>query len=528
MEGFEIREGRTMMFRHFLFREILRSCVRVLLPVALLLAVGMVVPACSREDDGWYDISDRDSEARMMSSLASYVLERRQVTGVASDAATLRLSFADKSPLLLYRSRIPVIASEGGWWTVNGESRVLPVSEDVLHEVRIASDGQLTLDGNPTGFFFEASFLDRYASGSYVFAVELARDGVYFWDASGRSPFFREITDDFYVVPSYYLSHVVSKERAVEAAMAKGGDAVGAYVFFSDVHWNINYQHSPALIRHLTDFSGIRDVFFGGDVLASRASHKNNALKEGYAFQEAYSPFAPYFYCVYGNHDNNSSSQLDQTNLHLSDEEVFDYLQRQMTTVTMGPYFNFWFDDERLKVRYIGLDTGRFYKEQFRSAMPQTARFLAENLNSVPEGWQVVVVSHLWSNAVTDAQTGVASNVVPPHMLAFMKILDGYNKRKKSNFVYSSTVVPYDFTSAKGRIVYCIGGHSHLDGLFYTEGGIPVVTVATDGKKTVPYGLAVQGTTDEQCVSVFVQDFSAGQVQVFRVGRGKDFSFSFR
>ena len=504
-----------MILRHFFYH-------------ILLLFVLTACLACSQERI-WYEASDIEAESEMMVQLVHNVQDRRQLTHVSLDGSSFRMQFAHQKELLVHSDRIPILSQDHGGWAVNGMGLPIPVNDGPSSvEIKIGSDGMLLLDGVQTGFRYPSSFLDHYqtAASEFVYAIVQDDGGYRFCTTGGLSPVFRVVEDSFYVVPEYYLSHVVEKERMAESAREKSGDSGMAFIFFSDVHWGSNYQHSPSLIRHITDFSGIRDVFFGGDIITSRMTKKADAIKMGESFQSAFSPFAPFFYCVYGNHDNNASSQLTHTERHLSDDEVFGFLQRQMTTVHFGNRFNFWFDDERSHTRFIGLDTGRFYVEQFRPAMPATASFLAETLLSTPDGWHVVIVSHLWANAVTDKQTGIAENVVPPHMKAFLRILDAYNNRAKDNFVYNGIVVPLDFTTGAARIEYCIGGHSHLDGLFHTEGGIPIVTVATDGVLTVPSGMAKEGTIDEQCVTIFVQDFTAGKVELLRIGRGRDFTIS--
>lgn len=496
-------------YRHFCFLAIFLACL-----------------ACSREDV-WYDEDDIDAESGMMTSLVRNIQDRRQLTGTTHDGSSFRMQFANQKELLVHTGRIPVLTPEQGRWAVNGVVSPVLVNDAAYLEAGIGQDGSLLLDGVPTDFRYMSSFLEKYrtSSSEYVYAIVQEEDGCRFCTSGGLSPVFRETEDAFYVVPEYYLSHVTEKERQAESVMTRN-EGTSAFIFFSDAHWGANYQHSPALVRHIVDFSGIRDVFFGGDIITSRMEKKADAIKLGKDFQAAFSPFAPYFYCVYGNHDNNSSSQLTHTERHLSDDEIFGFLQSQMTTVHFGNRFNFWYDDEISHTRYIGLDTGRFYVEQFRPAMPATASFLAETLLSTPKDWHVVIVSHLWANAVTDQKTGVASNVVPPHMKAFLRILDAYNRREKDNFVYSGTVVPLDFTAGSARIEYCIGGHSHIDGLLHTEGGIPIVTVATDGPYTDRSVVAKKGTVSEQCVTVFVQDYVHRRVDLIRVGRGEDSSFN--
>ena len=483
--------------------------------------------ACGREDV-WYDENDIDAESAMMTSLVRNIRDRRQLTNFSQDGTTFRMRFANQTELLVHTGRIPVLSPEQGRWAVNGVVSPALVNDHAPLEAGIGQDGSLLLDGIPVDFRYMSSFLENYRSSSseHVFAIVREGEGFRFCTSLGLSPVFHEVEDDFYVVPDYYLSHVTEKEQLAESIMSRGGEGMSAFIFFSDAHWGTNYQHSPALVRHIVDFSGIRDVFFGGDIITSRMEKKTDAIKMGKDFQSAFSPFAPSFYCVYGNHDNNSSSQLTHTERHLSDDEIFVFLQSQMTTVHLGNRFNFWFDDEKNHTRYIGLDTGRFYVEQFRPAMPATASFLAETLLSTPEDWNVVIVSHLWANAVTDQKTGVASNVVPPHMKAFLRILDAYNRREKDNFVYSGTVVPLDFTAGAARIAYCIGGHSHIDGLLHTESGIPIVTVATDGTYTDRSVIAKKGTVSEQCVPIFIQDFVHRKVDLVRVGRGEVSSFN--
>lgn len=329
-----------------------------------------------------------------------------------------------------------------------------------------------------------------------------------------------ELIDCTPFVPDYYLSHVCEKEKKINDFIALAEGDCASFIFFTDVHWGNNQKNSPAIINHVSYYTPVDDVVFGGDVITTSFDNPLDAIVLGKSFRESFDTLKCNMYYLYGNHDNNSDGHPDEADRHLTDEQVYNYLQQGMSDCSYGNYFNFYFDRDDSKTRFVCLDTGRYYYPQFRDATIETARYLIEALGSTPEGWRIVLLSHLWCNLNSD------NPIRKPYFSSFMKrilrIADNYNNRSKGVFKNNDESIQYDFTQSNSTVVTCIGGHCHLDAVLYSDGGIPVILTTTDSGRTVNGELSTIGTIEEQAVSVFVFDFTNNAIEMIRIGRGDD------
>lgn len=393
--------------------------------------------------------------------------------------------------------RLPALdGGEDGFWTLDGTHTDLPTDEYLKF---CLEEGNDTL--NVKGFLSVDDILYIYLSDDSIRKYSVLREG-------------------FYRVPDYWMEHLVEKEKKIEATIAETGGDYASFVFFTDAHWGFNFKHSSALVRHITEFTPVSDVFFGGDVITDRFGDKSKALALGKDFQASFAYLGPRFFCVYGNHDDNSDGQPKLTANHLSEELVISYLQSQMTELDRKDGYNFYFDDPVSKTRFIGLDTGRYYYNgDFRIKTPDTAQFLVDALQDVPEGWHIVSVSHIW--AVYKLVDGKPSSIFNAYFNTFLKIIDDYNGRKKGTFKYDNTAVDYDFTDAQAEALLCIGGHTHNDKLLHTEGKEPVMIIGADSLKRGDYS-GIQGTIGEQHLVVFVLDYAHRNIHMIFLGDTED------
>ena len=120
-----------------------------------------------------------------------------------------------------------------------------------------------------------------------------------------------------------------------------------------------------------------------------------------------------------------------------------------------------------------------------------------------------------------DFKTGEIKESV--YVRPIIEILENYNLRKKSVFSYGKNSFEYDFSDAGAVVEYCIGGHTHSDGMVLSEKGIPLINVTCDGQQEVAGGAPYKtGTINEQCVTIIVNDYQDKLVKIFHIGRGED------
>ena len=464
-----------------------------------------------------FEIETPEERVEHQAELLDRLRGRLQVCDVSLHSDYYSVRFVSDEVFEFYSEGTPIFSiSNASTWIVNGKDTQIPANYSSLPEVLIDENNSWIIDGIDTGLsayenlnpedvaktiISYTCFIDRQ------FIVVL-KDGTIL-----QSPI---VIDSFYHVPDYWLSTVVEQELEAEAVIeVMEGDGT-AFVFFTDTHWGKNMKRSPALIRHIIDYTPIEDVIFGGDVVTTHSTNLVTPMETGRDFQESFSFLGSNFHCLYGNHDNNSDSQPNKTEYHLSDEQVFSFLQSQMTDVIFGDYFNFYYDNPITKTRIIGLDTGRYYYAQFRDKLPETVQFAIESLNSVPEGWHGLMARHIWCSSSRQSD-GTYKQYLDSGIKPILKVFDDYNARTTGVYKYQKESITYDFSKAGGRVEFCIGGHTHGNYTTSSDGGIPVIIVISDYFATPD-----RGTTQEQSVTMVVADYKNRKLDLFVVGRGED------
>ena len=86
----------------------------------------------------------------------------------------------------------------------------------------------------------------------------------------------------------------------------------------------------------------------------------------------------------------------------------------------------------------------------------------------------------------------------------------------------NSSAISYDFTDASGKVAFCVGGHTHADMDFTSDGGIPVIITETDSKHVRSGLTCTEGTITEFSVNAIIADYDANEIHVIRIGRGED------
>lgn len=305
-------------------------------------------------------------------------------------------------------------------------------------------------------------------------------------------------------LPNHWKDHAQEKVETINRLMAASEDQA-TFLWYSDVHWQQNYKISPSLLKYIGDNTYIDKTVFGGD-LATTGNELENLLEWREAVRDVKN-----HHSVIGNHDNVSA-------VLPSEETRYDFLiapERTPDMVQPGDTLYYYIDDPQEKTRYLYLSTGRMW------VMEDELRFVVDSLNSTPAGWRVVVFSHIWFQYADTTTPTVGS--VPDYCQELMRMFDRYNARQSG--INPLCMVPYDFTNGQGEVVLCVGGHTHIDYDFRTEGGIAVMLMETDSYQVRANSLAVRQSIMEAAVSAVIVDYDAQVVRVVRIGRGEDRTF---
>lgn len=167
-------------------------------------------------------------------------------------------------------------------------------------------------------------------------------------------------------------------------------------------------------------------------------------------------------------------------------------------------------------------DENREYDAAFQIA-EGSATWLASALDEMPTGYTAIIISHVALNTVINEDSASAhyGEVVP--LSTFNKIVSVLEAAKSSG----------------KDIGFVISGHTHVDRYCYTDGGILIVTTATDAYRKTKVGGAedgatrdgyntmTPGTATEHCFDVVSFDTVNRVVALTRVGAGVSRAFTF-
>lgn len=318
-------------------------------------------------------------------------------------------------------------------------------------------------------------------------------------------------------IPDYWIDELDAKADAIQAAMEKAGRNKSAFLWYTDAHWvNGNSKVSPKLLNYLYMHTPMNKVNFGGDIIGDTLLATREEMKYLYEWRKAIKDL-PNHHSVFGNHDMFDLDSVDYEDDNyryaflLAPEESYDQVWGD------GNYY--YIDNHAEKTRYLYIA----YMTSDLTAMMAQGQFICDALKSAPEGWHIVVIAHRWWQYSSSSTPTTGS--IPNFEKDMLSVFDTYNARETrggSNYFYAQ-----DFTDAKGKVEFCIGGHIHVDHDIESEGGIPIIITTSDTNQnrvpdsTVDSGTV--GTTTEAAVYGIIADYNDPnntKINVVGVGRG--------
>lgn len=155
-------------------------------------------------------------------------------------------------------------------------------------------------------------------------------------------------------------------------------------------------------------------------------------------------------------------------------------------------------------------------------------QFIIDVLSSLPSDWHAVAISHIWwlYNSVGSPEIGEH----PGYCKQIIDLFTSYNNREKGIIqVYGTTAyLNYDFSNADATFEFCIGGHTHIDQTFWSEGeqgkGFPIILTETDsyhlrGNSQL---IGTQGTNESSVNAIVANYFTIPKmINIIRIGRGE-------
>lgn len=322
-------------------------------------------------------------------------------------------------------------------------------------------------------------------------------------------------------IPDYWIDELETKADAIQQAMESAGRNKSAFLWYTDVHRTAgNSKMSPMLLNYLYKNTPMNKVNFGGDIIGDPATLTHNDVISAYEWR-AMIKGLPNHHSVIGNHDNLHKGRNDSDVSNI----VYSFLiaPEESIDMVMGDDFYYYIDNPCEKTRYLYLDSGR------KSLDDNETKFIIDSLTSVPDGWHIVAISHIWFQ-YTSASTPTVGNI-NTYMQKVLDLFDAYNARQSGSITMVSEPHSYDFSACGGKVEFCIGGHIHVDHDITSTGGIPVILTASDVNQdrspdeTEDSGTI--GTISESAVFGIITNYNNNKITVVGVGRGTSREISY-
>lgn len=359
----------------------------------------------------------------------------------------------------------------------------------------------------------------------------------------------RIILGDIIALPDYYQNEAAEDAAQINALLASSSENTASFLHWTDVHWTTNHESSYKLLKYFTQTTPLDKVNFTGDI-----GNDQDPTPDGLNEWRKVSLMLPNHHSVTGNHEYTtphlyeyaieSDGPKDEWDTNADsdgDGEVDTFIDGQRTKQNIYDYLLapefaqnpdvikgnkdgelcYYIDNEAEKTRYMYLKQSRGF-----GAGPSLYEYqwMVETLESTPADWHIVAFGHEWFQSTTSHPDPVNVYQTPENSLGVQKLFDDYNARKLGYTNYYA--IPFDFTDNTATVELMVAGDNHRDNVSFTNGGIPMVILMTDGqgrsKNNKPDVQAVDGTADENAVNAFIVDYDNRVVNIVRTGANGD------
>lgn len=448
----------------------------------------------------------------------SYYRQGNTVT-LEFDGAQLMLRLKQNTTAKSFDFEAISTAAAAAGWTVNETAIVAPSPScgmyyDLINESLVFANGTIIHSTNKDYLtLFECHYNSAYWGLLVDFETEKRSENIPELEDTVVS--LAESVGDL-MVPDYYKEHVEEKMHTILGNMMDVGQHGETFVFITDIHWENNRKHSPALVKYIMDSVNINLLLCGGDLI-------NQGLREPMveAMRECISKLSPtkniVMPCLFGNHDSNENDyggQGQHPERFFDRADQYALFQKQaenLVTYITDDGWNWFFDVDATKSRFIGLDTGT-------DGTFDEYEALRDCMIATPDGYHIVIMAH-WLYTSTSGGGGAKTEVCAN----LETMIDAFN----SGDTVTVDGVECDFhrdPEDTRWVNLLLGGHNHRDLSWATPNGVPVVLCDSDNgfrSKNTDYPY-VAGTITEQAFDVFTIDYTTGDVKAVRIGRGAD------
>ena len=344
----------------------------------------------------------------------------------------------------------------------------------------------------------------------------------------------REKIPDYYFANDYLDEKVTFIRNLLEGCMANGD----AFFFQTDEHWEMNAQHSPALVKYIADRLNISRLFDGGDTthnIDANGFHHTNPAAIDFNSLRAKTYKGNIFHTI-GNHEYLTwayTNIAQYSGVDFGNWHDFLYYQQQDRIVYGDSDKHYYYvDNYQKKIRYIFLSSykkretpiessGRYYTVAAYDYSTEQLSWFTETALNVAAGWTIIVFTHnfiSYNHGERDGEGYIAnvSPFVPDASKPFAQAILQYN--------------------GAGTIAAVFAGHWHSDAVLTINDALaglsdnptgktfPCIVTTCDaynfnglGEEERLYNRTVD-TITEQAFDVVVLDKTARKFTLIRIG----------
>lgn len=349
-------------------------------------------------------------------------------------------------------------------------------------------------------------------------------------------------------IPSYWSDAISAAETRINNSLASDEKSV-AFGFVTDTHIGNNAGHSGAILQKVMEDCHIPAWFHGGDAVTGYGIiSKQGIIDQMNADFLQFKNIEHLGLRAIGNHDpafginNNYDCNLKNSEIN----QYYHGADREKFLQVYGDERGYFYKDlPQYRLRCVVLDiiayesqvdaddfvTGanKMFYHQFGN---KQLNWLAKTLKSTPEGYSVVICSHIAPVSLAELQNidNTWSESTPIDYYQARKIAQAY--RNKTVYTFNGAVagdqtnetynISADFRNAKGTFVCYFCGHTHKD-FNLTLNDILIVGTANDSLAVSANASShapakTAGTNTEHIIDFFCIKPSTRILDVIRLG----------
>lgn len=294
--------------------------------------------------------------------------------------------------------------------------------------------------------------------------------------------------------PAYYLkdNYMDNKISEIRKLIKKADGNYDAFFFCTDQHWTLNAKKSPLLMRYISERVNIPRAFMGGDYADGIDRDAITAFSSSYNGR---------IYNITGNHEFMDYWCEDGTMVpqDITGADTWANLDGHMTDCIIGNALRnyYYVDNIAQKIRYIILSV--FDDGSLANFDADQHTWLENTALSMPSNYNAVIFAHY--------------------------IIDVDDNYRVSTTTFGADII--SIAERKGHVIAIFSGHTHIDGMYKTSGGIPCFVTTCDkyqpwienGQNREPLlSKRVEGTTTEQAFDVVIADKKNKIISAVRIG----------